>query len=180
MDPNCRCSARGRPRPDFLITSVTWCTCEPREAETRKILAEETSEMGEAKDLIIVMKDETTEMEETPKSGNTLGIEEAREPTAAIRKEIKNLMETGPGAARKTRGAVDTETEDNGETTEAVRPVETAVNQSIGPNDTRKAMKAAAMEAMKAIGEAAKAPGGRHRGQKPDQHHPRHGAGQQR
>ena len=89
--------------------------------------------------------------------GNYLGTEEAREPTAATRKEIKKQMETRSGAARKTRGAVDTETGDNGETTEAVRPMEVNTTQTIDPNDTRKAMKAAAMEAMKAIGEAAKA-----------------------
>ena len=55
-------------------------------------------------DLIIVTKDETTKIEETPISGNTIWIEEAREPTPAIRKAIKNLRETGPGATRKTWG----------------------------------------------------------------------------
>ena len=39
--------------------------------------------MREAKDLIIVTSDETTKVEETPKSGNTFGIEEAREPSRA-------------------------------------------------------------------------------------------------
>ena len=94
---------KGRPQPNCLITSVTWCTCELQDAKTRKTLAEETSETREAKDLIIVTKDDTTEREQTPKPGNTLGSEEAREPTAAIRKEIKNPMETGPGTAKKTR-----------------------------------------------------------------------------
>ena len=56
---------------DFLITSVTWCTCEPCETKTKETLAEETPETGEAKNKI-------TKMEETPKSWNTLGIEEAR------------------------------------------------------------------------------------------------------
>ena len=59
-DPNCRCSARGRPRPDFLITSVTWCICELHEAETRETFADETSETREAKDLTIATKDQTT------------------------------------------------------------------------------------------------------------------------
>ena len=156
-DPNCSCSARRRPQSNFLITSATWCTCELHKAETRETLAKETSETREAKDRIITTKDETTELEETPKSGNTLGTEEAREPTAAIRKDIKNLMETKPGTARKTGGATDTQTEDNGETTEAVRSVEAAITQNINPNDTREAMKAAAMEVIKAIGDAAKA-----------------------
>ena len=103
-DPNCRCFARGQPQPDFLITSITWCTCEPYKAETRETLVEETSETREAKDWIIATKNKTTKEEETPKSMNTLGTEEAREPTAAFRKEIKNPMETGPGTAGKTGG----------------------------------------------------------------------------
>ena len=103
----------------------------------------------EAKDLIIITKDETTVTEETPKSGITLVIKEARELTTTIRKEIQNLTETLPGAARKTMGAVDTETGDDRETTEAVRPLEAAIPQTVDPYDTRKAMKA--------IGEAAKA-----------------------
>ena len=38
-----------------------------------------------------------------------------------------------------------------------MRPDEAAITQTMDPNNTRKAMKAAAMEAMKAIREAAKA-----------------------
>ena len=60
--------------------------------------------MREAKDWITTTKDETTEVEETPKSMNTLGTEEARKPTAATRKEINNPMETKPGTAGKTGG----------------------------------------------------------------------------
>ena len=100
---------------DFLITSVTWCTCEPCETKTKETLAEETPETGEAKNKI-------TKMEETPKLWNTLGIEEAREPAAAIRKETKRRMETGPGAARKTMGSVDTKTRNDENTEDAVRP----------------------------------------------------------
>ena len=96
-DPNCRCSTRGRPQPNFLITSATWCTCKLHKAQTRETLAKETPETREA-------KDKTTEMEEAPKLRNTLGTEEARERTAAIRKVINNLMETKPGTAGKTGG----------------------------------------------------------------------------
>ena len=149
-DPNCRCSTRGRPQPNFLITSATWCTCKLHKAQTRETLAKETPETREA-------KDKTTEMEEAPKLRNTLGTEEARERTAAIRKVINNLMETKPGTAGKTGRATDTQTEDNGETTEAVRSVEATTTQNIDPNDNRESMKAAATEAMKAIGDAAKA-----------------------
>ena len=67
--PKWRCSARGRPQPDCLITRITWCTCELHKAETRETLAEETSKTGEAKDLMIVIKDETTEMEKPPNRG---------------------------------------------------------------------------------------------------------------
>ena len=61
---------------------------------------------------------------------------------------------------------MDTETKDDRETTEAVRSVEAAINQTINPNDTREAMKDAAVEAGRRKG-----PGGYHRGQRPDQHH---------
>ena len=86
-------------------------------------------------------------MEGTPKSRNTLGIEEAREPAAASRKETKNLMETGPGATQKTMGPMDTKTRNDEKTKDAVMPMEATVTQAVGPNDTRKAMKTAAMEA---------------------------------
>ena len=49
-NPNCRCSAEGRTRPNFLITSIPWCTCGFREGKTRETSTEETSETVKTKD----------------------------------------------------------------------------------------------------------------------------------
>ena len=74
-DPKCKCPAGGRPRPDSLLPGVTWCTCEPQDI----------------KDPTIAVKDKTTEMEETSRSGNTPGVGEAREPAAVARKVGKTM-----------------------------------------------------------------------------------------
>ena len=110
-NPNCRCSARGRTRTNFLTTSITWCTCGLSEDNTRENPAEETYETVKTKEPNIATKNGTTEMEETPKSGNTIVTEEAKKPTAVIRKKTKTLMETKLGlrAAGISKGIMDTE-----------------------------------------------------------------------
>ena len=79
-------------------------------------------------------------MEEALKSWNTLGIEQAKEQMAFIRKTTKTLLETklGTGAAKTSKGILDTETGEDKETTEAVRPAEAIITQTIAQNHTRR------------------------------------------
>ena len=104
--------------------SIIWRTCGLREGKACETPAEETFKKIKTKDPNIATKDGTIKMEEAQKAGNTLGIEEAKEPTAAIRKTTKTLMETklGPGATKRSKGIMDTETGEDVETIKAVRP----------------------------------------------------------
>ena len=79
--------------------------------------------MVKTKDPNIATEDRNAEMEEAPKSGNTLGIEEAKEPTAAVRKTPKTLMETELGR-KSSKGIMVTETGEDKETIEAMRPAD--------------------------------------------------------
>ena len=81
-------------------------------------------------------------MEETFRSGTTLGVGEAREPAAVNRKAAKTMT-------AKTR--------EDKDTAETVRPVEATDTHTNAPSDTKQAKEAAAAETMKAIGEAVKA-----------------------
>ena len=74
-------------------------------------------------------KDKTTETEKTSRSKNTPGVGEA---TKAKTKDDKNTVKTA-------------------------RAVETTTIHTTTPSDNKQAKKAAALETMKAIGEAAKA-----------------------
>ena len=82
-DQNCKCPAGGQPCPDSLLPGVTWCTCEPRGLENPTI----------------AVKDKTTEMEETSKSG----VAEAREPAAVTRKARETTVTIPPPPATPSK-----------------------------------------------------------------------------
>ena len=96
----------------------------------------------DVKDPTIDVKDKTTKMEETSRSGNTLGVGEARELAAVARKAAKTMT---------------AKTSEDKDTAETVRPMEATATHTTAPSDTKQAKKAAATETMKAIGVPVKA-----------------------
>ena len=105
MDPNCKCYAGGRPRPDSILPGVTWCTCGPdsRTRETKETLQREAPKTGkltgsskgppktgETKEPANVIKNKNTDWEKTP--SNTRETKKtAPATTTNTKKAIPNL-----------------------------------------------------------------------------------------
>ena len=138
-----------------MITSTTWCTFGLCKGKTRETITDENSKTVKTQNPNIGTKDRNTKMEEAPKIGNTFGTEEAKEPTAAVRKTTKTLMETklGPGTARRSKGIMDKDTGEDEETIEAVRPAEATTTQTIAHKHTKKGANAAETEARDLAGQ---------------------------